>query len=91
MFAYANLSNGTSKEISQAEVTDRSLHRRSIHTRKPLKAGHVVSEGDLEVLRPGKGGMDPRVFHSLAGRVIKHDLSAQHQLQMADLVGQDAE
>jgi N,N'-diacetyllegionaminate synthase len=89
MFAYANLANGNSKEISQAEVTDRSLHRRSIHTRNSLKAGHVVSEGDLEILRPGQGGMDPRVFHSLAGRVIKHDLPVQHQLQPIDLVGQD--
>lgn len=86
MFAYSNLSNGTSKEISQAEFTDRSLHRRSIHTSKALTAGHIIKSDDLEVLRPGKGGMDPRLLHNLVGIAIKHDLPAQHQMQPVDLV-----
>lgn len=87
MFVYANLSRGTSKEISQAEVKDRSLHRRSIHTRTQLPAGHILTIQDLEVLRPGKGGLDPRILPTIVGRSLKHAVPTQHQLQYVDLIG----
>lgn len=89
MFSYACLSNGKSKELSLMEFADRSLHRRSIYTRTSLSAGHRISHGDLEILRPGDGGMDPRALNTLIGRVILRDLPAQHQLQLVDLVEQN--
>lgn len=85
MLEYTVKANGTSKEISQAEFKDRSLHRRSIHTRAALAAGHVITTGDLVALRPGKGGIDPRVIHDLVGRQVALNLTEQHQLQLNDL------
>lgn len=85
MLDYTVKANGESKEISQAEFKDRSIHRRSIHTKIALTAGHIIVSGDLDVLRPGKGGVDPRVIHELIGRQITHDLPEQHQLQLEDL------
>ncbi len=82
---YAWDSKGDSKEISQAEIKDRSLHRRSIYTAQPLTAGHVIAAGDLTALRPGKGGMDPRNLHELTGRRIVRDCTKHHQLQPDDL------
>lgn len=85
MLDYTVKANGGSKEISQAEFKDRSLHRRGIHTSIALKAGHRIELGDLVALRPGKGGIDPRVIHDLVGRQLVHDLPAQYQLQLDDL------
>ncbi len=85
MLDFTMKSNGASKEISHAEFKDRSLHRRSIHTGRALLRGHKIKSGDLLVLRPGKGGMDPREIHNLVGRILAHDLPAQTQLQPNDL------
>jgi len=86
MLEYTVKANGASKEISQAEFKDRSLHRRSIHTRVALAAGHVIAIDDLVALRPGKGGIDPRVIRNLIGRQVALNLTEQHQLQYEDLV-----
>ena len=86
MLEYTVKANGASKEISQAEFKDRSLHRRSIHTRIALSAGHKIVAGDLLALRPGKGGVDPRIIHELVGRQVAHNLTEQHQLLLDDLV-----
>lgn len=86
MLEYAAKANGFSKEISQLEFKDRSLHRRSIHTRAPLPAGHIIREGDLVALRPGNGGIDPKMMHDLNGKLLARDLPAQWQLQMEDLI-----
>ncbi len=91
MLRYTNLSAGTSKEISQAEIKDRSLHRRSIHTRINLKTGHKLTMADLEVLRPGKGGIDPRFISSLIGQQLIRDVPAQYQLQPSDLASARSE
>lgn len=85
MLEYTTKANGDSKEISQAEFKDRSIHRRSIHTRFALAAGHEIVANDLVALRPGKGGMDPRVIHDLLGRRVVHDIPEQHQLQLNEL------
>lgn len=85
MLDYTVKSNGASKEISQAEFKDRSLHRRAIHTSIDLPKGHKLANGDLVALRPGKGGMDPRAIHDLVGRSLAHALPAQTQLQPTDL------
>lgn len=86
MLHYASLANGASKEISQMEFKDRSVHRRSIHTRTPLSAGHRLTAADLVALRPGKGGLAPRGIHDLIGRRLKSSLPEQHQIQLSDLI-----
>jgi len=83
---YSFKTAGNSKEISLAEIKDKSLHRRSLFTRKPLFSGHRLSEGDLVALRPGAGGINPSLIHKLLGRKIAHNVPEQHQLQLDDLV-----
>lgn len=86
MARYAFLSNGESKEISQMEFKDRSVHRRSIHTRTAFPAGYRLAEGDLVALRPGKGGLDPKVIHEIFGKCLNKAVPEQHQLQYNDLI-----
>jgi sialic acid synthase SpsE len=86
MLDYTVKSNGASKEISQAEFKDRSLHRRGIHTKVDFSEEHQLVSGDLVALRPGKGGMDPREIHDLVGRRLARALPAETQLQPDDLL-----
>ncbi|CAM8664073.1 SpsE Sialic acid synthase [Oxalobacteraceae bacterium] len=86
MLRYAFLANGASKEISQMEFKDRSVHRRSIHTRHALPAEHRLAAADLVALRPGKGGLDPKGIPDLLGKRLRNALPEQHQIQSSDLV-----
>jgi sialic acid synthase SpsE len=86
MFDFSIKSMGKSKEISQAEFSDRSIHRRSVYTIKPLKAGHILSSEDLSALRPGINGIDPRDILNIVGKKLLHDLPVQHQLSNNDFI-----
>jgi len=86
MLDYSVKSNGASKEISQAEFKDRSLHRRSLYIKTDLPKGHQLVSGDLLALRPGMGGIDPREIDDLVGRRLAHALTAQSQLKYGDLL-----
>jgi len=83
---YGWTANGASKEISQMEFKDRSVHRRSLYTRTALHEGHRLAASDLVALRPGKGGLDPKLLHGLLGRKLRAAVPEQHQLQPGDLV-----
>ena len=83
---FAARAGGQSKDLSQAEVKDRSVQRRSIFTAQALSAGHQLTAEDLVALRPG-GGLDPRHMHNLLGRRLKQALTAQHKLVMTDVEG----
>jgi N,N'-diacetyllegionaminate synthase len=80
-------SGGDSKELSIAEFKDRTLHRRSLYSRRELKAGTVITRGDLVALRPGQGGIDPRFLDFYAGRTVLNDLGKHQQIQAADFCG----
>ena len=56
-----------------------------IFTKNELKAGHLITLEDLVALRPGKGGMSPKLASDLVGKKLLCDLPAQHQLQSVDL------
>jgi sialic acid synthase SpsE len=81
---YAARAGGQSKDLSQAEVKDRSIQRRSVFTAQALPAGHALAAADLVALRPG-GGLDPRHMDTLLGRCLKNAVPAQHKLTAADL------
>ena len=85
IFQYAFDAQGSSKEISQAELKDRSLHRRSIYINRFLPSGHIISNEDIVMLRPGQGGVDPREVINFLGKKVKKDLNKYHQLQLSDI------
>ena len=83
LFVYANKTNGNSKDLSQAEIKDRSLQRRSLFTAADLPEGHKIKEKDMVALRPG-GGLDPKILQSLVGKSLTKDLPFQHMIQSDD-------
>lgn len=58
--------------------------RRSIHVNRELKAGDVISKGDLCIKRPGYG-ICPTQVDSLVGMVVKKDVKDDYWLTWEDL------
>jgi N-acetylneuraminate synthase len=50
------------------------VYRRSLYISKDIKAGDVLDEGNLRVVRPGSG-LHPRYYELLLGRKVKRDLA----------------
>jgi len=81
---YAVLTSGNSKELSAGELNDRRLHRRSLFTRRSLKAGHIVNKKDLIALRPGDG-MEPKDITFLIGKKIRQSIGIYHKINLSDV------
>ena len=50
LLKYAAKTIGASKDLSQAEFNDRSIHRRSLYTRNNLKKNQIIKKNDLIAL-----------------------------------------
>lgn len=61
------------KEPSPSEVSNRIIGRKSVHSKKELKAGHVLKESDMVCLRPAEG-INPMRWSELIGRTLNKDL-----------------
>ena len=55
--------------------------RRAVYCRRPLKAGEVIQQADLVVLRPNHG-IDAREFDAVAGKHAARDLRAFEALEV---------
>lgn len=73
------------KEPSLSERKNKVVARKSIHTQIAMPAGHILSEKDLVMKRPGDG-LSPMNMQEIVGKVLKHDLPANHKLQMSDVL-----
>ncbi len=78
------ISGNGKKEPSSSELKNRTVVRKSLHTKKELKKGHKVSENDLIPLRPANG-INPMDIHDVVGRTLKSDFKAFELLNWTDL------
>ena len=63
------------KRIEENEKETVILQRRSIRAVKSLKAGHVLSESDMEVLRPCPAdAIPPYMMSKVVGKRLSKDL-----------------
>ncbi|MAT63697.1 MAG: hypothetical protein CL881_07865 [Dehalococcoidia bacterium] len=72
-FDYASESRGSSKNLSQDEVEDRSHQRRSLYFSKNLTAGKKLNLNDVNALRPG-GGFDPKNISNILDKKLSRDV-----------------
>ena len=70
---------GTGRILDASERSQAPKMRRSVVTTRQLKAGHVLTEGDLDAKRPGTG-IAPGEMHRLIGRVLHEDIDADETL-----------
>lgn len=81
--AHAALGDGH-KEPRPDEVETRMVARRSLVVVRSLRAGEVISERDLDALRPATG-ISPMRIDEVVGRRAAHDLVAWAPLMPDDL------
>jgi N-acetylneuraminate synthase len=72
------------KEPTAAELQNRIVARKSVHLATDLPAGHVLTENDLVMKRPGNG-ISPMLMENLIGKKTRMDLPADHLLKGEDL------
>ena len=77
------LGNGI-KQPSPSEAKNTTIARKSIHLGTNLPKGHLLQIEDLVMKRPGDG-ISPMNYARVAGRTIRRDLPADHQLTWQDL------
>ncbi len=71
--------------ISSAEYEQRTIMRRSIVTKKNLKAGTKLEYDDLDTKRPGTG-LPPDMIDSLVGKTLTKDIDSDMLIREDDLL-----
>lgn len=72
-FDYACMTHGSSKNLTQDEISDRTHQRRSLYFNKEKKTGENINHNDLVALRPG-GGFDPKNLFQIIGKKLIIDV-----------------
>lgn len=86
LFDYSVMCSGSSKELSQEELGDRSLHRRGLYSKCRLVSGHKLVRDDLVALRPGQGAINPRETDTILGKEVKRTISENSMISLNDLI-----
>jgi N,N'-diacetyllegionaminate synthase len=73
------------KKPTPSEVPNIRVVRKSIHYVTDLRAGHVLTEGDLVMKRPGDG-ISPMIMDKLILRVLTRDVFADTKATWEDLL-----
>jgi N-acetylneuraminate synthase/N,N'-diacetyllegionaminate synthase len=81
----AALGSGVKAPV-EAERDVARVARRSLHWRRTLPAGHVVSADDLDILRPGTG-LAPAQAVTVVGRRTGREVEAGALIETDDLLG----
>lgn len=71
------------KQPSPSEIKNICITRKSIHLRKDIKAGTILTKDYLCMKRPGDG-ISPMDIDTCIGKVIKNDLPADTKLKRED-------
>jgi N,N'-diacetyllegionaminate synthase len=69
---------------SASESKNKDITRKSIHLKHPLKAGHIITEDDLIMKRPGSG-ISPMLIDQIIGKAALESMPADYQLMLKDI------
>ena len=71
-------------DISEVELNQRRVHRRSIVTRKAVQKGDEFSAENIDIKRPGTG-IAPHEFANIIGKKATRDIQAEVLLEHDDI------
>ena len=78
---------GSAKKICQNEEREMSIvSRKSLTLAKEIKAGEIITDSDIVLMRPGSG-VDASHIGSFIGRSARADLKEGYQLRWSDIEG----
>lgn len=78
------MSGSGRKEPSKSEAKNVAIARKSIHLKKDLTKGTILTEDDIIALRPGDG-ISAMEWNAVAGRELREDKQAFDKLSWSDL------
>ena len=78
------ISGSGKKEVSESEMKNIIVARKSIHLNNDMKAGQQIHKKDLVMKRPGDG-ISPMEIETIIGKSIVQDLQKDHKLELKDL------
>lgn len=73
------------KKPSPSELKNREIARKSIHLRRNLTRGHIITIDDIIMKRPGNG-ISPMDMDFVIGRKLSLDLAADSLLKYGHLI-----
>jgi N,N'-diacetyllegionaminate synthase len=73
------------KTPSNSEIKNIIIARKSVHMKRPMKAGDQISSEDLIMKRPGDG-ISPMQIDTILGKALKIDVEADFKLGFDNLV-----
>jgi len=82
-----NIEKALGSEIKKPSPSERKnifVARKSIHLKMDLPAGHILTEEDIEMKRPGDG-ISPMLIDQIIGKRLKKGVSKGTSLKMIDL------
>jgi N,N'-diacetyllegionaminate synthase len=72
------------KEVTESEMLNREIVRKSVHTAGKMKKGQRIRPDDMILLRPGDG-IPADCMDELLGKEIVRDLPEHHKIEWTDL------
>ena len=75
------------KKRSLQEEDVYKFARSSVVADKDLPQGHVITEKDIWVRRPGNGEIPDFEFDNVIGKILKKSVKRNHQLKWSDFSG----
>ncbi|CAB4822579.1 unannotated protein [freshwater metagenome] len=73
------------KEVTQSEMKNILIARKSVHLKNFINAGDIIEENDLIMKRPGTG-ISPMKIDLIIGKKVAKDLPEDHMLNFKDLL-----
>ena len=61
------------------------IARKSIHLKKDIQKGEVLSDSDITSLRPGDG-ISPMQWENIVGKIVNKDIKAFDKLNPEDII-----
>ncbi len=77
------ISGNGKKQVSESEMKNLSIARKSLHYSKGLLEGEIINSASLVALRPGNG-VSPMVINSLYGKKLNKNVLALTQISLND-------
>lgn len=74
----------TRKEVQKEEGETVFVQRRCLYTKTDLKKGQVITEADIDVLRPALG-IPPKFKNTIIGKIVNKDIPARDPIFWEDL------
>lgn len=75
---------GAARRVEPAETEKRKSFRRRMVTRRPVRAGELLTAADVDFKRPGTG-IQPDELRYVVGRAVKRNLATDEEIEWHDL------